>query len=173
LANPEARDALRAAARDQDPKVRESAIRAICESSDVEILPDLLGFATDKENEKVRALAINGCVRLLTQEEGGKVANSDKVDAFKRILAASPNDAEKRIVLSGLARIPEVESLKLADGLLDDAAVQAEAVQAVIKIASTLPSADHAAAKASIDKILSLPIDEQTRTSVTKVSKKL
>ena len=70
-----------------------------------------------------------GCVRLVTQEEGVKLSTDQKLAALKTILDNPLDAPEKRLVLSGLAPIPDIQALTLAAAMLDDPAVQAEAAQ--------------------------------------------
>ena len=51
------------------------------------------------------------------------------------------------MVLAGLAEIPDLEALKLAEPMLDEAAIQLEAAKAICKIAAALPYAQAEAAK--------------------------
>ena len=50
-------------------------------------------------------------------------------------------------MLAGLAEIPDPEALKLAEPMLDEAAIQLEAAKAITKIASALPYAQAEAAR--------------------------
>ena len=155
------RTALRAALSDANPQIRSAAIRALCDTTDAELLPDLLKLACAAPEENLRALAISGCVRLTTQEESVKLPNSQRVATLKAILAAAPGADQKRVVLAGLAEVPDIEALKLAESMLAEAGVQNEAARAIIKIAPLLP--DAAAADAALNKVLSVSQDAATR----------
>ena len=135
------RTALRAAVADPDPQVRTAAIRALCDTSDPELLPDVLKVACEAPEENLRTLAIRACVRLTTQEETIKLPIKDQVEPLKTILATPLSAEQKRLVLAGLAEIPDLEALKLAEPMLDEAAIQLEAAKATTKIASALPYA--------------------------------
>jgi hypothetical protein len=105
LAEAPVREALRAALQDSEPRVREAALRALCDTRDGELLPDLLKAASGAGEEKTRLLAVRGCVRLATQEEGVKLSNDQKLAALKTILDIPLEASEKRLVLSGLGAI--------------------------------------------------------------------
>jgi HEAT repeat protein len=167
LKDPQIRDALRSSVRDSNPQVRAAAIRAMCDTTDSDLLQDLLTIARTDTDEKLRTLAIGACVRLLTQEETVKIPNAARVEALKGILASPLDVPQKRLVLSGLAEIPDVESLTLAESLLDDAAVQPEAIRAVMKIATTVPAAQAEPAREALNHILRLPIDDDMRKTAT------
>jgi HEAT repeat protein len=169
--DPQVRTALRAAINDAPPPVRAAAIRALCDTTDAELLPDLVRLACAAPEENLRSLAIGGCVRLTTQEETVKLSNSERVETFKAILAANPSAGQKRLVLAGLAEIPDTGSLKLAEPMLADAAVQVEAARAVIKLASALP--DGTMALAALKKVLAATQDPTTRSEAEAAIKKL
>jgi len=60
------------------------------------------------------------------------LAVAARLAPLKTILVSSPTVAQKRMLLAGLAEIPDVEALELSERLLDETAVQAEAARAVI-----------------------------------------
>ena len=147
-----ARAALRVALEDGNAQVRDAAVSAVCDSQDVELLPDMLRLA---EGEKFRLMAVRGCVRLMTQEETVKVPVSVKVPTFKTILGAPLDDAEKRLVLSGLGTIADVQALAMALPMLDDAGVRPEASRAVTDIAMAIYATSPREAKEAFEKVLS------------------
>src|SRR5207247_682431 len=120
LIDPQLRVAVRAAAADSDAQVRAAAVRALCDSRDAELLPDLVKIASGAPEENFRALATAGCVRLTSQEEGSKLAVAARLAPLKTILASSPTIAQKRMLLAGLAEIPDVEALELSERMLDE-----------------------------------------------------
>jgi HEAT repeat protein len=129
LAEAPVREALRAALEDPEPRVRETALRALCDTRDGELLPDLLKAASGAGDEKMRLLAIRGCVRLATQEESVKLSNDQKLAVLKKILDRPLAASEKRLVLSGLGAISDSQALALAAAMLDDPSVKAEAAR--------------------------------------------
>ena len=165
LNDPQVRSALRNALADSDPQVRAAAIRALCDTTDVELLGDLLKVACQAPEENLRSLAIRGCVRVTTQEESIKLPNSERVGVLRAILATPLRDDQKRVVLAGLAEIPDLQSLKLVEPLLDDAAVQSEAAQAVIKIAPALPNDQAQLPSALLKKVVATVTDVPARQS--------
>jgi HEAT repeat protein len=165
LVDPKIRTALKAALAESDPKVRSAAVHALCDTSDAELLPELQKVACSAPEESLRNLAIGGCVRLATQEEGVKLPNAAKLEIFKAILATPLRTEQKRKVLGGLAEVPELESLRLAEGFIDDASVRSEAVRAVIKLAPALPNPDEEAAMTALKKAVSAASDDDARTA--------
>jgi hypothetical protein len=152
---------LRSGIADSDAGIRAAAARALCDSTDIALLPDITKLATDPANSDFRTIAIEACVRLATQEESIKLADADRTKLFQAIAPAASNDAEKRVVLSGLAAQSDAQALQLAEPFLSDAAVNNEAARTVIAISRTLPEAE--TAKAALKKLLSQTVSDQNR----------
>jgi hypothetical protein len=163
LIDPKVRAALRAAVADSDAKVRAAGIRALCDTSDPELLPDVLKLACSAPEPALRTLAIRACVRLTTQEETIKLPLKDQVEPLKAILATTLSAEQKRAVLAGLAEIPDAQALALAEPMLDDSALQLEAAQAITKVANALPYAQSQAATNALVKLLSVITDPEAR----------
>ncbi len=163
LIDPKVRAALRSAVAATDPLVRAAAIRALCDTSDSELLPDVVKVACGAPEENFRTLAIRACVRLTTQEEAIKLPVKDQVEPLKTILATTLSAEQKRVVLAGLAEIPDSAALTLAEPMLDEAATQLEAAKAVTKIASALPYAQSEAAASGLKKVVATTTDADVR----------
>ncbi len=152
VVNPEARAVLRTYLADSNPEVRAAAVRALCRTTDAELAPDIVNVATQAADDEFRALAIEACVRLTTQEESVSLPNSERVKYFQAIMPVASTTAEKRLALSGLATITDTGALKLAEPLLSVAAVSNEAALAVIGISRQL--SDTAAAKTALENLV-------------------
>jgi HEAT repeat protein len=173
LAEAPVREALRAAVQDSEPRVREAALRALCDTRDGELLPDLLKVASGAGDEKMRLLAVRGCVRLATKEESIKLSNDQKLTALKTILDMPLAASEKRLVLSGLSAIPDSQALALAAAMLDDPSVKAEAAPAVIQIADSLAATRPEEAVAALTKVLAGNPDPAIVASAEELRKKI
>lgn len=157
------RAALRAAVQDSLPQVRAAAIRALCDTTDPELLPDVLKLACTLQEEDLRPLAVGGAVRLLTQEESVKLSTAKRVEALKALLATPLRADQKRLVLGGLGELPDYQALKLVEPLLDDAEVRSEATRAAIKLAPAMPDAHAKEAAALMKKLIGETSDSATR----------
>ena len=180
LAEAPAREALRAALEDSDFPVREAGVRALCDTHDGELLPDLLkAYHGDYErqkgayNLKLRMLAFRAYIRLLTQEESVRLSDEQKIAALRTILETPLSADEKRLVLSGLSSIPDSKALALASPMLDDPIVKAEAAQAVIQISSALPAAQAEEAAVALTKVLASNPDPAIQSSAEEARKKI
>jgi HEAT repeat protein len=163
LAKPSVRAALRAAVLDSLPQVRAAAIRALCDTTDPELVPDVLKLACNLPEEDLRSLAVNGAVRLLIQEESVKLPTPKRVEGLKAILATPLRADQKRLVLGGLGELPDFQALKLVDSLLDDAEVSSEAARAAIKLAPAIRDAHTKEAAALLKKLIGATSDSATR----------
>jgi HEAT repeat protein len=173
LMDPQVRTAMRTAAQDADPRVRVAAFRAECESRDAAFLPDLLTMAREATELTHRILAFRGYVRLATEEETAKVAGKSPIELLRPILAVANRPEEKRVVLSGLAGLADLEALKLVSPMLDDPAVQAEAAQAATQIAGAIAGAHREMAESVLKKVLALTTDASRRQAAEAILKQL
>jgi hypothetical protein len=173
LVDPDVRSALRAALRDSNPQIRSAAIRALCDTKDTELLPDLLRVVREASEENFRTLAVAACVRLTTQEDAVKLALPQRLDVLKEILSTSVRADQKRLVLAGLAELPVLGSLELVQPLLQDPAVKIEAAQAAIKIAPALPIAQARPAAAALKLALAALTDSASRQVAESALKKI
>jgi HEAT repeat protein len=173
LAEAPVREALRAALSDSNARVRSAAVHALCDTRDGELLPDLLKAASGAGDDKMRLLAVRGCVRLATQEEGVKLSNDQKLAALKTVFDMPLEASEKRMVLSGLGAIPDSQALSLAVNMLDDSAVKAEAAQSVLEIAGALATTRPEEADQALKKVLSVVSDPATEAAAQEVQRKI
>jgi HEAT repeat protein len=171
--DPQVREVLRAGLRDPNERVRAAVIRALCDSQDEELLPDILKLACGSEGENFRMLGIRGCVRLITQEQAAPLPVSQKIDALKAILNTTSNPGEKRLILSGLASIADIQALDMAAAMLDDAAVKVEAVDAVVQIARAVSGQHPVEATAALKQVVAKNTDDTVRKSAQALLKKI
>lgn len=166
VAQEEVRVALRGSMQDPEPQVRAAAVRALCDTTDPELLDDVANVAQTSKQENVRVLAFAGTVRLATQEDSIRISRPRQVSVLKSLLSAASNPEEKRMVLAGLAEVPSPDALALVNPVLDDEAVRNEAARAAVKIGLSLPGSQSQLALATLDKALTAATDNSTRQAV-------
>jgi HEAT repeat protein len=166
LVDPQLRATLRIALHDQDSQVHAAAVRAICDTIDPELLEDLLQLARLTKEDSVRTLAIDGGVRLVTQEDSVKLPADRRVAALKVLLACAGRPEQKRKVLAGLAEVPDLQAMEAVGTELDEEATRNEAARAAVKIAAALPSGQAQACEAILRKALASASDDGTRQAV-------
>jgi HEAT repeat protein len=162
LPDPKIRAALRLALQDSNALVRQAAIRAACDTIDVELLDDLVTLAVQNHEQNFRTLAIAAAVRL-TIDEKAQLTNGQRVAALRELLASADHPEQKRLVFSGLAEVADADALRVVEPELADPAVQAEASLAAIKIATGLPSTEAQTAEAVLQKGLASATTDATR----------
>ncbi len=152
LADERIRGALRGALADPDPALKEAAARALAESHDPGLLPDLLGLAGRAGDDGLRVLAVQGYVRLALDTENTPLQPTERVAVLKKALPLARPE-ERWAMLAGLAKIPELDSLGLSLSMLDDPATRGEAAQAAIQIASGLPAPRREHSRAALETV--------------------
>jgi HEAT repeat protein len=171
LNDPSVRAALRSSLQEQNPNIRTGAIRAMCDSSDPELLHDLVGVARQAREPNLQTLAISGSVRLATQE--GPLPRPERVAVLRELLGLAARPEQKRLVLAGLGETAEPEALKAVETVLADQAVAAEAARAAIKIAAALPGAEAQSSVAVLNQALVANPDAATRRELQTTIKQI
>jgi HEAT repeat protein len=166
------RAALRAALRDPNPGIRNAAARALCLSPDPQLLPDMLELARESTDAGLRSRALDGSVRLAT-DEGVALEAQVRLDALAAAFALATRAEEKRLILSGLARVPHPATLALAEQACADPAVKAEAELACLQIARSLGARELAAVESALSRLISGTGDPSMRTNAQSLMKQL
>ena len=166
------RAALRLALQDSNAAIRNTATRALCTSSDPELLPDLLELARETTDAGQRSLALDGAVRLAT-DEGVALSKQERVDALAKAFALATRAEEQRMILSGLARVPHPTTLGLAEQACADSTVRAEAELACLQIARELGSAEFEVVESALARLISNTSDSSVRTNAQALLKQL
>ncbi len=153
LRNERLRAELRRALGDPDAGLRDAAARALCETRDPGLLPDLLSFARRASDPARRVPAVRGYVRLVSDIENIPMTSAERVRALEEVLPLARAE-EKWAVLSGLAKLPDIGALRLALSMLDDPATGDEAAHAAMDIARALPPSRREHARMAFEKVL-------------------
>jgi len=134
--SPKAFEAVQAAAASDDPAVKDTALRTLCEWPTTQALPTVLEMAKGSAGDAMKAPALRGAVRLLGQSDAPAGELLGHYTTLMDLAKASADD--KKVVLSGLARVAHPGALELALAQFGDPAVKAEAVLAAGSIADDL-----------------------------------
>ena len=140
--------ALETAAADQEPRIRDAAVRALAAWPDATGWNVLAAVFRRPESNTHRALALRALVRLA----GDLNAKPDAalIERYRQLFAGARNDGERKLILSALAGAPHPDALELALPLLANAGVRAEAELAVKKIAAAVKAQHPKAAQAAL-----------------------
>jgi hypothetical protein len=99
-------------------------------------MDDLLGLAETSSNPNLSLRALTGVVQLATAAGSGHQAPDAAVVAwFQRAGKAVRSSEDRRVVISGLGRWTQVESLRLLLPYLDDGDLGNEAASAILSAA--------------------------------------
>jgi len=130
--------AVTAEMRRGDPQMQAAALYALSNWPDGSALEELWKTARTTDDKKSRYLALQGITRL-TQESDASPER--KLVLFKEALGVAAETNEKNLVLSALANVRTLESLRTVSRFLDDKACQARAAQAVLRLVMPVPGA--------------------------------
>ena len=135
IGGPTAMRALRAAVRDEEPAVREAAIRSMAETAGIEAAGDLLAVAREAKDPRLQVPALRGYCRLI----GLATGEPDKrLKMCRDALAACRRPDEKKLVLAELAKLATPDALALARSLTADKSIRPEAEAAGAQIAAAV-----------------------------------
>lgn len=157
------RAAFRAGVKDADAPVREAAARALCNSRDTELMPDLIELARNSEAVGLHALALEGYVRLTGDESSGFSAQK-RAELLKPAFELTLRPEEKRVVLAALAEVAHPDALELAErnGGED---VRNEAEVARLQIAKALLPSAPAVAEKTLQRLATAARSNDVRTN--------
>jgi type 1 glutamine amidotransferase/HEAT repeat protein len=140
IGDPASLDMLRSALTSETPEIKESAIRALADWPDTQVLEDLNAIIKTTKNKKYHVIAFRGYVRLVALDENS--TGEEKFTMFDQSMQMAINVDEKRMVLSQLPQAPHEASLQLAENYLKDPELKREAEMAVFNIVVKLQEVD-------------------------------
>ena len=152
----------------QDADVRKAAVRALAAWPDATPMPDLLGVAKDGTEKTDQILALRGYIRL-----ANFTRSKARIQSYREVMQLATQPEEKWSVLAGLAEVPQVESLKMAETYLEDAAVTREAFAAYEKIAEALAGPQPALAREALERVAEKSSDNGLRNKAKAALEKI
>jgi HEAT repeat protein len=146
------RAAFRAALQDTNVLVRAAAERALCNSRDVKLMPELLVLAKTSTESNLRSLALEGYARLVGEDDAYFPVGR-RVQLLWSAYELATRAEEKRLILSKLATAPNLESLQLATRANDEPEIKTEAEVAGTRIAKALLAFEPTAATTALRRL--------------------
>lgn len=137
-AGKQALDIVLAAAGGEDGPVKEAAVRELCGWPSFDAFPRVMELATTASDTNVKHLARRGAVRLIKL---GAISVDEKLQHYAVLMEQSQNADDRKLVLSGLAEVPDMRAFETVLREFANADVRTEAVQAAIAIAKKLGGA--------------------------------
>ncbi len=135
VGSPKALAAVRGAAAESNPSVKETAQQVLCDWPSAEALADLAKIARETADPKIKQLALGGQVRLIPLQA---VADAQKVEQIKQILPALERQEDKRLALAALGNLPTAGSLALIRPYLSGEGLKEEASAAAVAVAEKI-----------------------------------
>lgn len=164
---------LQSALGDSDNRIRDAAVRGLSQWSvagpNGEPMGDLLKIARTSDSKVHRVLALRGYINLITTAEN--LSASQKADACKTAMTLADGPSEKRRVLAKTAELGSIEALSVAQAYLDDENLRAEAAVAATTIAENAYNQDLKAARAAMQRILSIDVPAFVQEKARKIVK--
>jgi len=144
-----------------DPELKRAAILSLSEWPTPQPAKDLLAIAKSAAEPSHRVLALRGYIRLAGLESDRPKAET--VAMYKTALDMAENIGEKRMALSGLARVENLDALLLAGQYLDDPELYGEAEIAVMDNAWQTRNVKTGERKAILQKVYEKTTDDENR----------
>lgn len=146
--------AVRAALLDNDPAVKDAAIRSLADWPDAAPADDLLAIAKNATDQTHRVLAIRGFVRVVRQQSGRPSAQTASMLADALQAANRPD--EKKQIIGALAEVRHVLALDALLPCLTDTNLAAEAANAAVRVARDIVNDQPEKVKAAMAKVLAV-----------------
>ena len=172
IANAGAFEALSNALKDQNAAVEDAAVRALAAWSDAAAAEVLLDIYGRTQNRTHRLLALRGFARLMAMPAGNRPVEKT-LDMCRRATARADGEEEQKLVLSALANVAHVETLRMAKPFVHNETVRAEAATACIRIAGAILEAHPVQARAAMDDVLAVLQDENLRNQAEEIIRKI
>lgn len=133
--SPKAFDTILALATKSEGDLKDNAMCAVCDWPTALALPTVMDWTKTGANDTVKVIALRGAVRILKLGQDTPEALSQH---YATLLAQTTSADDRKLILSGLAKVVHASALTIALEQLKDDSVKAEAVQAAIAIAKKL-----------------------------------
>ncbi len=157
--------ALRTASKDDDADAQDAAVRALAEWQSAKAAADLLRIATQGKTLVHHVLALRGYVRVVGLPSDRPASETLKMLGDALAVARRPD--ERRLVLAGIAAVPDPAALEIVEPFLTDPALASEAAMAAAQIAAAISGTHRDAAKATLVKLLEATQHKQARQLAT------
>lgn len=142
-------------------ELKRAAILALSAWPTPEPADDLLQVAKTAQEASHKILGLRGYIRLAGLKSDRPKAET--VAMYKTALDIAEHVAEKRMALSGLGRVENLDALLLAGKYLDDPDLKGEAEIAVMNNAWRTRNAKTAERKADLQKVYEITKDDETK----------
>ncbi|MDO8542402.1 MAG: HEAT repeat domain-containing protein [Opitutaceae bacterium] len=160
---------------DNSERVRDAALRTLADWPSAAPGMTLLEVATRRDATPVqREIGLRGATRMAANVAAGRDRTPlDALAVFKTVNGIVRSQAEKLMLVSGLASLERIEAVQMLQTYLDDPTVHTEAALAVVKIAPALLASEQGGAvRQLLERIAASEKDEDTRRKAAQAAKK-
>jgi HEAT repeat protein len=154
----QALDAVHAAMKDGDERVREAGVRALANWPDATVAPELLCLAETLPDAGLRVLTLRAAVRVLTLPSPRPAHETAALLRQTLALAERPDD--QRLIFTRLPALGTPEALALALDQLSHTSRQAMAIEAALRLAERLRHSHPQAAREAVAKLRGVARDD-------------
>lgn len=154
---------IRDARASDSPEVVDAAVRALADWPDATVLDDLHQVAEHSDSRTHHVLAVRGYVRLLGLPSEREPRET--VELYETALSLAQRADEQKLALGGLAEVPHLDALRLAQRCLASEVLRAEAEAAVVAIARLIGLTHREEARQALDEALVETAIDATRTA--------
>ena len=147
--------------------LKSKAISTLAGWPDASAMDTLMSIAQSTENQAHRVVALRGYLQQM--EQSTNRSSSESLALYVKAMGVAKRPEEKRLVISGLANVPELEALKLVEPLLADSDLKNEAGLAVARISRAIANAHPAQARAAVTRVRSVVQNENVLARATEV----
>jgi HEAT repeat protein len=162
-----------------DEQVRDTALRTLANWPDASPVAALMEAVKGKSTDVHRVLALRGAARMAGLLAASAERDTPRVtELFKELGQAVKSDDDKKLFLSALANLTNVEGLTMLQPFLGDAAVQAEAETALVAMTGS-PAMDYKPAKAkelakaALEKVAASGKSSAARKKAAEIAKRI
>lgn len=163
LGNDLALPVLRSGLYDKNSDIRYAAIKALSAWPNTAAAEDLLKVVRSTSNRTHRVLALRGYIDLVDASE---LSAAQKLECYQQSMELSRQDAERKKVLSVLAKLDTTEAFRMAVSRLEETSLTNEAAQAACVIAEKIYTTKGHQIKEDLEKITESDVGESTKQQV-------
>jgi len=160
-------EALRAALKGKDNEVLDAAVRSLGNWPDATAAEDLLEIARRTENATHNVLALRAYVRVVGL--AGRRPPAELLKMYRAGMGAARRADEKKLILSGVANVTTIESLRYVEPYMEDAALREEAAAAVVAICRDILRDHREPCLQALEKVMFVSRNERTKRSARRL----
>ncbi len=172
LGDPKGLPAVVAAVHNPNAVVAANALEQLARWPDPAPIETLFAVVEKDTDPARRQRALASAIRLATAaaEEHQRPVET-LVNWFRQANAAAQTLADRRLIISGLGRVPDPESLELLALYLEDASLREEAAAAIVQVAPALRQDDPGALREALERVATTAQGKDLRNQAAKLAK--